>query len=143
MPSWEVPRLWNADEDVRAPPPLNAFVEEGITFEPSTTERRAEEKAWREGKVDARSCVHCNTLTYAHHMPLLMQSNFKSAPPPFMEEIRRDMRVVVREADHIVLMGYSLPPDDVTYRAFFAARQRRGDPKVKCSVVVGQDQPPR
>ena len=69
-----------------------------------------------------------------------MQSNFKSAPPPYIEEIQRDLRAVVQEADHIVFMGYSLPPDDVDYRAFFAARRSRGPERpVKCSVVVGKD----
>ena len=67
-----------------------------------------------------------------------MQSNFKSAPPPFIEEIQRDLRVIVQEADHIVFMGYSLPRDDVDYRAFFATRRSRDSRRsVKCSVVVG------
>ena len=68
-----------------------------------------------------------------------MQSSFKSRPPPFLDEIKRDLRVAVQNADHIVLMGYSLPPDDVDYRAFFAARRRRGLDEsknpVRCSVV--------
>ena len=71
-----------------------------------------------------------------------MQSNFKAAPPSFIEEVQRDLRVASQAAKHIVLMGYSLPSDDVTYRAFFAARQQRqkndDDLPVKCSVVVGQ-----
>ena len=46
------------------------------------------------------------------------------------------MRVVVEDADHIVLMGYSLPLDDVTFRAFLSARVRRSDRRpVRCSVV--------
>ena len=120
------------------PPPLRAFVE-GVTFISAEKESRA----WDRGEVDARACVHCNTLTYMHHTPMQIQSNFKSAPPPFMEEIQRDMRVVVEEADHIIFMGYSLPPDDVAYRAFFAARSSRkfGNPP-KCSVVLGRHQPP-
>ena len=121
------------------PPPLRAFVDIG-QFESWCAE--AEEEKWRLGEVDARACVHCRTLTYAHHTPVVMQTNFKTAPPPFLDEIQREMRVVVQEADHIVLAGYSLPPDDVTYRAFFSARTRRnlnGDTdagrKVRCSVV--------
>ena len=92
--------------------------------------------AWEKGEVDARACVHCQTLTYAHHTQTLMQSSFKGSPPPFLDEIKRDLRVAVQNADHIVLMGYSLPPDDVDYRAFLAARRRRDpDNPVKCSVV--------
>ena len=75
-----------------------------------------------------------------------MQSSFKEPPPPFLDEIERDLRVAVRNADHIVLMGYSLPPDDVDYRAFFAARRHRHrdpDNPVRCSVVVGRGHAPR
>ena len=116
------------------PPPFKAFVRDEM-FD----RRRPEEcKAWDEGAVDARACVHCKTLTYAHHTQTVMQSSFKGPPPPFLDEIKRDLRVAVQEADHIVLMGYTLPPDDVDYRAFLAARRRRtGD--VRCSVVVGKD----
>jgi hypothetical protein len=134
---------WDLDSaTLIPPPPLMAFVQH-INFR---ARRKAESDAWEKGEVDARACVHCDTLTYAHHTQTLMQSNFKSAPPPAIEEIQRDLRVTVQNADHIVLMGYSLPPDDVTYRAFFAARCRRDSdpakPKVKCSVVVGRGHPP-
>ena len=117
------------------PPPFKAFVRDEI-FD----RRRPEEcKAWDEGAVDARACVHCKTLTYAHHTQTIMQSSFKSPPPPFLDEIKRDLRVAVQEADHIVLMGYALPADDVDYRAFLAARRRRTRNPVRCSVVVGKD----
>jgi hypothetical protein len=43
------------------------------------------------------------------------------------------------QASHIILMGYSLPQDDVTYRAFFSAScQRHKGPSeqmVRCTVV--------
>lgn len=133
--------VWATDSPTLfPPPPLRAFVE-GVTFEPSGVEE--ESRARDRGEVDARACVHCKTLTYMYHTPMQIQSNFKSAPPPFMEEIQRDMRVVVENADHIIFMGYSLPPDDVAYRAIFAARRSRksGNPP-KCSVVLGRDQPP-
>lgn len=129
---------WHKDSPTLIPPPpLAAFVRNvpDMSFRSRVAKQ---DQAWEMGKVDARACVHCGTLTYAHHTPLLMQSNFKSAPPPFIEEIKRDLRIAVQNADHIVLMGYSLPPDDMDYRAFFAARRRRDpDSSVKCSVVVG------
>ena len=117
-------------ETLIPPPPLAGFVED-VQF---TARNSSECDAWREGKVDARACVHCGTLTYAHHTAIIVQSSFKRSPPPFLEEIKRDLRVAVQEAGHVVLLGYSLPTDDVDYRAFFAARRQRG---VKCSVVVG------
>ena len=114
------------------PPPLRAFAEDRGRCIPSEEERDARAR----GEVDARACEHCGTLTYAHHTRTAMQSNFKGPPPPFVEEIRRDLRTLVQHAEHIVLMGYSLPPDDVEYRAFFAARRQRGSGNpVKCSIV--------
>ncbi|MCY4554928.1 MAG: hypothetical protein OXF79_00775 [Chloroflexi bacterium] len=122
------------------PPPLRAFVDVGQFKSWCTGEE--ERSKWQLGEVDARACVHCKTLTYAHHTPMVMQTNFKTAPPPFLDEIQREMRVVVQQADHIVLAGYSLPSDDVTYRAFFSARTRRNSSglkdsnrEVRCSVV--------
>ena len=131
---------WGIDPaSLLPPPPLKAFVDEG-QFRSWADEK--EEPSWSRGEVDARACVHCKTLTYAHHTPLMMQTSFKTAPPPFLEEIQREMRVVVQEAHHIILMGYSLPPDDVTYRAFLAARIQRSpegrkdaESHVRCSVV--------
>ena len=126
------------------PPPLKAFVRDVVEFRPRDKEQEDEQpehEAWEKGEVDARSCIHCRTLTYAHHTQTIMQSNFKSPPPPFLDEIKRDLRIAVQNADHIVLMGYSLPPDDVDYRAFLAARRSHGKSvngqSVKCSVVGG------
>ena len=134
---------WELDSrTLLPPPPLTAFAE-GIGFQSWCGDgvKDKEEEAWRLGKVDARACVHCRTLTYADHTPLLMQSNLKASPSPYIEEIQRDMRVVVENAGHIVLMGYSLPADDFIYRAFFAARSgRKSNGDVRCSVVDKQAQ---
>ena len=127
---------WQIDSPTLFPiPPLKGFAKH---IEPRLRLEK-ERKEFRRGAVDARACVHCDTLTYLHHTQFVLQSNFKSNPPPFIEEIQRDLRVVVQKSDHIIFMGYSLPPDDVDYRAFFAARRQR-DPskKVKCSVVIGE-----
>lgn len=133
---------WDIDSPVLfPPPPLRAFVQ-GVEFPYYRDEER---RQWKKGNVDARACVNCHTLTYAHHTPLLMQSSFKNAPPPFLEDLKRSLRVLVQQADHIVFMGYSLPQDDVDYRAFFAARRRRDPDRgpVRCSVVVGTEGPQR
>lgn len=114
------------------PPPLRAFDQEPVPASVSGPERTQRES----GAVDARACLHCKTLTYAHHTQTVMQSSFKSPPPSFIEEIQRDLRAVTMNANHIIFMGYSLPLDDVTYRAFFAARrQRTPDHPVRCTVV--------
>ena len=127
---------WQIDSPTLFPiPPLKGFVKQS---EPSPLLKN-EKMKFKVGEVDVRACVHCGTLTYLHHTQFILQSNFKSNPPPFIEEIQRDLRVVVQKSDHIIFMGYSLPPDDVDYRAFFAARrQREPSKKVKCSVVIGE-----
>lgn len=113
------------------PPPLRAF-----DLKPEGAWNEGEREAWEKGQVDARACVHCETLTYAHHTSTLWQSNFKARPPSFIEEIQRDLRVVLKKTRHIVLLGYSLPTDDVGYRALLAAhRQENAREAVKCTVV--------
>lgn len=124
------------------PPPLRGFAKlAGITRE-AEAETEKEGDAWDRGAVDARICVHCREWTHAQHTQAVMQSNFKPLPPSFIDEVQRDLRVATQAARHIVLMGYSLPPDDVAYRAFFAARRQRyanNESAVHCSVVVGRD----
>lgn len=116
------------------PPPLKAFEAEDCPDRIRGPERKQRER----GAIDARACLHCGTLTFAHNTQMVMQSSFKAQPPSFIEEIQRDLRAVAMKADHVIFMGYSLPPDDVTYRAFFSARCQRhktgGDP-VHCTVV--------
>lgn len=118
------------------PPPLRAFIT-GSVDEDARNENEREK--WHKGAVDARECVHCETMTYTHHISTLMQSNLKNRPPSFIEEIQRDLRVVVRNATHIVLMGYSLPSDDVIYRAFFASHAKKRN-LVKCTVIDKQSE---
>ena len=127
---------WEIDSPTLFPvPPLKGFAKQ-IEIRLRLNKEREE---FRQGAVDARACVHCGTLTYLHHTQIVLQSNFKSNPPPFIEEIQRDLRVVVQNSNHIIFMGYSIPPDDVDYRAFFATRrQRDSSKKVKCSLVIGK-----
>ncbi len=123
------------DPGLFLPPPLQTFDTRVCSDRISVKERDQR----RKGMIDARECLHCGTLTYAHHTQTVMQSSFKSQPPSFIEEIQRDLRAVAMQANHIIFMGYSLPPDDVTYRAFFSARcqRKRGaaDDPVHCTIV--------
>jgi hypothetical protein len=113
------------------PPPLLAFDKRKCSVWIEGTERKQREK----GKVDARKCLHCGTLTYTQHTQAVMQSSFKPRQPSFIEEIQRELRATTMHANHIIFMGYSLPADDVTYRAFFSARRQRRGAEVRCTVV--------
>jgi hypothetical protein len=124
------------------PPPLRAFETRACPHWISGVEREQREK----GLIDARGCLHCGTLTYTHHTQAVMQSSFKPRLPSFIEEIQRDLRAITMRAKHIIFMGYSLPQDDVTYRAFFSASCQRhreaSDQWVRCTVVgLDRDNP--
>lgn len=123
------------------PPPLQAF--ESHACPDRITGKEKEER--KRGAIDARACLHCGTLNFAYNTQMVMQSSFKAQPPSFIDEIQRDLRAVAMKADHVIFMGYSLPLDDVTYRAFFSARCQRqwmGETPVRCTVVGKDDERP-
>jgi hypothetical protein len=131
--------MWRLDaRGLFPPPPLRAFDTEILSDRIGGDERSERVN----GAVDARACLHCGTLTYAQHTQTVMQSSFKSSPPSFVEEIQRDLRATTMRAKHLIFFGYSLPKDDVEYRALFAASCQRGHGKneepVRCTVV-GKD----
>jgi hypothetical protein len=131
------PDKWDiGDPRLFPPPPLFAFDDDPLPDWITDDERDQREK----GRVDVRKCLHCRTLTYAHHTQAVMQSSFKPQPPSFIEEIQRDLRATTMKASHLIFMGYSFPLDDVTYRAFFSARCQRGG--VRCTVVTKDDDNP-
>ncbi len=138
---------WSLRSTSLIPPPPLAGFETRCTYPDvanlnaaDRAARMPEKRLWEEGVVDARTCLHCGTLTTTEHTQTVMQSSFKQPPPSFIDEIQRDLRALVMRADHVILMGYSLPPDDVIYRSFFAARRQRTDAShpVRCTVVGWQ-----
>ncbi|WP_321477417.1 hypothetical protein [uncultured Paludibaculum sp.] len=118
------------------PPPLLAF--DPIRCADSIPQQEQDER--HRGRVDARECLHCGTLTFAQHTQVVMQSSLKPRAPSSIEEIERELRATTMLARHIIFMGYSLPPDDVTLRAFFSARRQSGE--VLCTVVDKGDRNP-
>lgn len=113
-------------------PPLPLQRQDEFVLEPRS---KAEvHQRSKEGRRDAIQCVYCGAMTYSHHAPLIMQTSYKGRHSSFLEEITRDVRACLEKTRHVVLLGYTLPPDDVIYRALLASRKDEG---VKCSVVVG------
>ena len=99
------------------------------------------EKRWREElRYDSLQCMHCGSETHASDAPMIMQTMYKSTPTSFLEEVQRNVKVSLEKARHIVLLGYSLPPDDTIWQHAFAegVRSRIKTPNAAfCSVVVG------
>jgi hypothetical protein len=127
---------WCYDSTSLYPPPLINALSENWRQPRSHQEQAAHDR----GCFDALQCAYCGALTELKHTPLVMQTGFKGRNAAFVEEIHHDMRIALENAEHVVLMGYTLPPDDGIYRSVLAARQKRGMTKRPCcSVIVGQE----
>ena len=94
-----------------------------------------EKKEHDDGSYDAIQCSFCGNMTYANNSTMIMQSSYKGGHSSFIEEIQRDAKVSIAGAKHILLLGYSFPPDDVVWRNSIIAKQQNKD--IYCSVVVG------
>lgn len=129
--------VWRPDSDTLLPPTVIGNLG-GIDHEVRFPQERA---ARDRGELDAVQCSYCGEMTYMRDAPLVLQSSFKGNHPSYLEEIHRDMRVCLENTKHVVLLGYSLPADDVIYRAMLSVRRARTEPPVYCSVVVGKTGP--
>lgn len=124
---------WNKVSKSLFPPQLLPNLSFGFT--PKSYE---ESKSVDNMENDLIQCPFCGTMIDLRHTPIVMQSNFKGNYPPYIESIQRDMRLSIEESRHIILMGYSLPPDDIIYRSMLSSRQNR-EYEPYCSVVVGKN----
>lgn len=64
------------------------------------------------------NCSHCNTKLSLENSAMLLQTNYK-IKAPYIEEIQRSMRIAINNAETLIFVGYSLPPDDMEYRSIF------------------------
>jgi hypothetical protein len=107
---------------------------------------KEEAKFQSRGDPDALQCVYCGAMMGFEQISLLMQTNFKGSMSPYLDETQRELRAALENAKHIVLMGYSLPKDDVLYRSVLAARlgnpRERSKKPLYISVVNYQDKAP-
>lgn len=83
-------------------------------------------------------CEFCGYKLKPHNNALIFQTSFKGEHAPFLEEIQRDMKVCVQNARHVVLLGYTLPADDLVWRTALTAKMNG---EKYCSVVVGYKGP--
>lgn len=102
---------------------------------------KQEDNARHNFQMDVLSCAGCGANTRMADMPMIMQTMFKGIPTSFLEDIQRDIRVSIAGAKHIVLLGYSLPTDDIIWQHAFAESVRKQENPPYCSVVVGYSGP--
>jgi hypothetical protein len=102
---------------------------------------RGEEGRWHEqGRPEGLQCPYCAALVDLERVRLVMQTGFHTVLPPALEEIQRDMRPALENAEHLVFMGYSMPADDLVYRSLLAARRGQAERPRRCTVVLGRDE---
>lgn len=102
-----------------------------------------EESARKNGVSDALQCAFCGHITEAKDNYMVMQTSFKGNNPPFIEEITAEALAMLQGTRHIVLLGYSLPPDDAIWRSILSAMKERKNKKLYCTVVCGYGGPDR
>lgn len=95
----------------------------------------AERKKWDEGELDNIQCRNCGRSIRMCDTEMVMQSGLKTPPSYLLQRISHNVDNAVMGANHIVLMGYSLPPDDGACVAELQARTTREGGNVYCSVV--------
>ncbi len=89
----------------------------------------SEEKACHtEGEFGAIECIFCGEITRPHNTPLTLQSAIKGERHFILDGIYREMGLLFQNSSHLLLIGYSLPPDDFLYRCYLqSARASKQD----------------
>lgn len=91
------------------------------------------EKVYTRGAIE---CPYCGQITYPYDMPIIMQSMEKDTDVLPLYEIKMEMGLLIKNAKHIVFLGYSLPMDDIMVKTFFMSCISASDrKKLKCTVV--------
>lgn len=95
----------------------------------------SEGKKWAEGELDYVQCRHCGQGIRMCDTEMLVQSGLKAQPSWIFQRIAHNVDLEVMKARHIVLLGYSLPPDDAIWVAELQSRKQRSGENVFCSLV--------
>ncbi|HBV98056.1 MAG: hypothetical protein JL50_00880 [Peptococcaceae bacterium BICA1-7] len=81
-------------------------------------------------------CPFCGQKTYPQDMPLEMQTVIKKRPIAPLEEIKKEMGLLIKHAKHIVFAGYSLPMDDISEKVFIASSlSGKKIEEKKCTII--------
>ena len=100
-----------------------------------TGEQYAESRKWDEGELDYIQCRNCGQGIRMCDTEILVQSGLKMSPSWLLQRVAHDIDAEIMKVRHIILLGYSLPPDDAIWVAELKARKQRINEEVYCSLV--------
>lgn len=109
-------------------PEFNEFHTDGLLTEKEKIE-------FEKGNFDSLECYSCGNIMRINDTPLIMQTAYKDKYPPILEESLYDLTVQLKNANHLIFIGYKCSEDDVIYRSkIFSALAENEEKKV--SVVL-------
>lgn len=84
----------------------------------NTWAKKSPTLAMRNPGEEKYECLHCNYELTTQNSSMLIQTIYKNKSS-YIQEIQTDMHLQISKADKVVFIGYSLPEDDIDYRALF------------------------
>lgn len=71
-------------------------------------------EAYKKGRPDELPCPNCGFPTYFEDTPLSIQTILKSDEIFFLRHLKNIVFNKLREYDHLIIIGYSFPEDDIS-----------------------------
>jgi hypothetical protein len=71
-------------------------------------------EAYKKGRPDELPCPNCKYPTYFEDTPLSIQTILKSDEIFFLRHLKNTVFNKLREYDHLIIIGYSFPEDDIS-----------------------------
>lgn len=105
-------------------------------------ERHKKAHPWLERlEQDGANRCHCGFLPLRHI--IVAPSFVRNVRDPILLEIWRSAQEALRQADHWIIIGYSLPPEDVAIRSMLLrAYQGRDTPPPRVTVIQKEEKEP-
>ena len=118
--------------------------ESSLPFGPSLikelqSEWKYNEEEIKEKKEGIIKCLFCGQTTHPYDIPLEMQTVIKKRAIAPIDEIKKEMGLLIKHTKHIVFAGYSLPRDDISEKLFFVSSLSGQNIKEKACTVIQFD----
>ncbi len=84
-------------------------------------------ESYIKGQPDEIICPKCDHPVYFEHSFMEIQSLVKPEKPGCANQIKFDFGDFFSKANHIISLGYSFPPDDITNNIFYKTMKLRKD----------------